>query len=95
MHEGGALVRGQPLPQALPEFLESGHVTAARRGELARLGDKSVAALAKDLGISESCLRNWMAQADTDENGSPTRLTSAEKKELVELAAKLLTGACG
>lgn len=52
---------------------------------MARQGDKPVAVLAKDLGISESCLRNWMAQADTDENGSATRLTSAEKKELAEL----------
>jgi transposase len=59
-----------------------------RAVELARLGDKPVAPLAKELGISESCLRNWMAQADTDENGSATRLTSAEKKELAELRRK-------
>jgi transposase-like protein len=52
---------------------------------LARTGDKPVAALAKDLGISESCLRNWMAQADADEHGNASRLTSAEKKELAEL----------
>jgi transposase len=56
--------------------------------ELARVGDKRVAAVAKDLGISESCLRNWMAQADADDNGSTTRLTSAEKKELAELRRK-------
>ncbi|WP_206792486.1 transposase [Amycolatopsis sp. MtRt-6] len=59
-----------------------------RAVELARLGDKPVAALAKDLGISESCLRKWMAQADADANGSATRLTSAEKKELAELRRK-------
>jgi transposase len=41
--------------------------------------------VAKDLRISESCLRNWVAQADADERGSQTRLTSAEKAELVEL----------
>ena len=46
---------------------------------------KPVAELAKDLRISESCLRNWMAQADVDESGSSTQLTSAEKKELAEL----------
>ena len=56
-----------------------------RAVELARTGDKPVAVLAKDLGISESCLRNWMAQADTDDGGRPDRLTSAEKKELAEL----------
>jgi hypothetical protein len=41
-----------------------------RAVELARTGDKPVAALAKDLGISESCLRNWMAQADADDGGA-------------------------
>ncbi|MBB2506538.1 transposase [Amycolatopsis echigonensis] len=69
-----------PAPHP-PEFRQ-------RAVELARLGDKPVAALAKDLGISESCLRNWMAQADADENGSATKLTSAEKKELAELRRK-------
>lgn len=56
-----------------------------RAVELARQGDKPIAALAKDLRISESCLRNWMAQAEVDESGSETRLTSAEKKELAQL----------
>ena len=59
-----------------------------RAVELARVGDKRVAAVAKDLGISESCPRNWMAQADADENGGGTRLTSAEKKELADLRRK-------
>jgi transposase len=52
---------------------------------LARAGHTPVGKLAKDLRISESCLRNWMAQADADDNGSATRLTSAEKMELAEL----------
>ena len=39
----------------------------------------------QELGISESCLRNWLAQAEVDDNGSQTQLTSAEKKELAEL----------
>lgn len=69
-----------PAPHP-PEFRQ-------RAVELARMGDKPIAALAKDLGISESCLRNWMAQADADENGSATKLTSAEKKELAELRRK-------
>ena len=56
-----------------------------RAVELARGQSKPVAELAKDLGISQSCLRNWMAQADVDESGSATQLTSKEKKELVEL----------
>ena len=56
-----------------------------RAVELARVGEQPVAALAKQLSISESCLRNWMAQADTDDNGSNSKLTSAEKKELAQL----------
>jgi transposase len=59
-----------------------------RAVELARQGAKPVAQIAKDVGISESCLRNWMAQADADDNGSPVKLTSAEKKELAELRRK-------
>ena len=31
--------------------------------ELARLREKPVREIPKDLGISESCLRNWMAKA--------------------------------
>jgi transposase len=52
-----------------------------RAVELARERTKPIAELAKDLRISESCLRNWLAQADIDESGSEMRLTSAEKKE--------------
>jgi len=33
-----------------------------RAVQLARTGYKPVGALAKDLGISGSCLRNWLAQ---------------------------------
>ncbi|MFF5265558.1 transposase [Actinomadura viridis] len=57
-----------------------------RAVELARQGDKSLVQLAKDLGISRSCLQNWVNQAaDDDEKGESGRLTSAEKKELAEL----------
>ncbi|WP_460348106.1 IS3 family transposase [Actinoallomurus acanthiterrae] len=56
-----------------------------RAVELARQGDKPLQQLAKDLGISWSCLQNWMSQADADENGGTERLSSAEKKELAEL----------
>jgi transposase len=56
-----------------------------RAVELARERTKPIAELAKDLRISESCLRNWLTQADIDESGSETRLTSADKKELAAL----------
>jgi transposase len=52
--------------------------------ELARLREKPVREIAKDLGISESCLRNWMAKADADAGERPG-LTSDERAELVRL----------
>ena len=56
-----------------------------RAVELARQGEQSIGALARQLQISESCLRNWVTQADADEAGSQTRLSSVEKKELAQL----------
>ncbi len=56
-----------------------------RAVELARQGTTPVSKIAKDLGISDSCLRNWMRQAEADENGSGDRLSSSDKKDLVEL----------
>ncbi|MER7750390.1 transposase [Streptomyces bacillaris] len=58
-----------------------------RAVELARSGDKSVTALAKSLGISQSCLSAWMRQADIEE-GHADGLSAGEKKELVELRRK-------
>ncbi len=52
--------------------------------ELARLKERPIAEVAKSLGISESCLRNWLAQADRDE-GRREGLTSEERKELAAL----------
>lgn len=56
-----------------------------RAVELARGRTKPVAELAKELRISESCLRNWMTQADAEQSGSDAVLSSKEKKELAEL----------
>ena len=55
-----------------------------RAVELARKGDKPVAQLAKDLGISESCLRNWVHQADVDA-GVTEGLSTDDRAELVRL----------
>jgi transposase len=43
-----------------------------------------VARVARDLGISQSCLRRWMERDDVDARRKEG-LTSAERKELVEL----------
>jgi len=55
-----------------------------RAVELARLREKPIAQIAKDLRIAESGLRRWMAQADVDE-GKREGLSSDARKELVEL----------
>ena len=51
---------------------------------MARERVKPISELSKDLGISESCLRNWVQQADIDE-GRREGLTSAERDELTKL----------
>lgn len=66
-----------------PEFRQ-------RAVELARLRDKPVARIAEDLGISESCLRNWVARADIDE-GRREGLATQEREELVELRRQTRT----
>lgn len=55
-----------------------------RAVELARLREKPIAQLAKELGVAESGLRRWMDQADVDEGTKPG-LTGDERRELVEL----------
>lgn len=60
-----------------PEFRQ-------RAVELARLREKPIANIAEDLGISESCLRSWMVQADVND-GRREGLTSDERGELVKL----------
>ena len=55
-----------------------------RAVELARRREQPIAQIARDLGISESCLRRWMDLADIEE-GNREGLTSAERRELVEL----------
>jgi transposase-like protein len=53
-----------------PEFRQ-------RAVQLAREDTTPVSKIAKDLGISDSCLLNWMHQADADENGGSDRQSSS------------------
>ena len=49
------------MPRAHPpEFRQ-------RAIELARMGEAPISQIAVDLGISDSCLRGWVKQADIDE----------------------------
>jgi transposase len=51
-----------------------------RAVELARLREQPIAKIAKDLGISESCLRRWMDQADVDQ-GVKDGLSTSERAD--------------
>ena len=64
-----------------PEFRQ-------RAVELARLREKPTAQIASDLGISDSCLRNWVRQADIDAGTRPGA-TRDEHAELIELRREL------
>lgn len=53
-----------------------------RAVQLARAGNQPIGQIARDLGISESCLRNWMRR-DQIETGDRAGLTADERAELV------------
>src|SRR5215210_2598743 len=62
----------RPYP---PEF-------RAEAVRLARGSDKSIPALAADLGVSAEALRHWLRQADADAGrGQPGALTTDEREE--------------
>ena len=66
------------MPAAKPEEFRR------RAVKLARSGQKPVAEIARDLGISESGLRRWMGQSDVEE-GTAVGITRDERAELVRL----------
>ena len=66
------------MPRPHPKEFRDDVVAVARRGEA------PIAQIAKDFGISESCLRNWLQRADVEDGHRPG-VTSAESAELREL----------
>ncbi|GAB3399440.1 transposase [Flindersiella endophytica] len=51
---------------------------------VARRGEAPIAQIAKDVGISESCLRNWLHAADVEDGHRPG-VTASESAGLREL----------
>jgi transposase len=51
---------------------------------VARKGEAPIAEIAKDFGIGESCLRNWLTKADVEDGRQPG-VTATESVELREL----------
>jgi transposase len=66
------------VPKAHPKEFRDDVVAVARKG------DASIAEIAKDFGISESCLRNWLSKADVEDGRRPG-VTEKESTELREL----------
>ena len=66
------------MPAPHPKEFRDDVVAVARKGEA------PIAQVAKDFGISESCLRNWLKAADVEDGIRPgvTRADSEEVKEL-------------
>ncbi len=52
--------------------------------ELCRTSGKSIAAVARDLDLSETAVRRWVSQAEVDA-GRRDGLTTAEREELARL----------
>ncbi len=52
--------------------------------ELCRAGDRSIAQIARDLGLVDTSVRNWVNQAEIDA-GAKDGLTSAEREEIARL----------
>jgi transposase len=66
------------MPKPFPIEFRRDVVAVARKGEA------PVARIAKDFGISESCLHRWLKIADVDDGRRPG-VTSSESAELREL----------
>jgi transposase len=66
------------MPKPLPAEFRRDVVAVARRGQA------PIAQIAKDFGISESCLHRWLKLADIEDGNRPG-VTSSESAELREL----------
>ncbi len=54
--------------------------------DLVRSGERSIPQIARDLGINEQTLRNWVTRAKIDAGrGAPGELSTDERAELVRL----------
>jgi len=72
------------MPPAYPrEFREDVIAVARNREPGVRLAD-----IAKDFGISESCLNNWLKAADVEDGVRPG-VTAAEQSELVDAKRRI------
>jgi transposase len=69
------------MPRTRPPYPPAFRAEAVR---LIQSGLKPLPEIAKDMGVSDQTLRNWVRQAEVDE-GSREGLTTSEKEELRQL----------
>ena len=70
------------MPKAFPIEFRNDVVAVARKGEA------SIAQVAKDFGVSESCLQRWLKMADV-EDGKRPGVTAGEAAETRELRKRV------
>ena len=70
------------MPKAYPREFREDVVAIARRREV------SFAQVAKDFGISETCVQKWVRQAEIDDGVKPGS-TAAENAELREAKKRI------
>jgi transposase len=72
------------VPKPYPKEFRDDVVNVARRRE----PGQTIKQIAADFGIAESCLRNWMRQADVEDGVKPGT-TAAENTELREARQRI------
>src|SRR4030095_6885571 len=76
-----------PMPDTKPRRTRRSFTDDFKAGAIRLVLDEgqTVAAAARDLGLTESSLRNWVEQARADRTQGRTGLTTAEREELARL----------
>ncbi len=72
------------MPKPHPQEFRDDVVNVARDRE----PGQTIKQIAADFGIAESCLRNWMRQADVEDGSKPGR-TAADNAELREAKKRI------
>jgi transposase len=70
------------MPKPYPKEFREGALALVREG-------RPAAEVARELGIADSCIRNWIKRDQLDRHERDDGLTSAEREELRELRKRV------